>query len=263
MKITVLAENTTCREDCGAEHGLSLLVETNGHIILFDAGQTTLFAANARTLGVDLGAVEMAVLSHGHYDHGGGLMEFLRLNDHAPVYVSEHAFEPHYNGGEKYIGLDAELTENDRVIAVADRRSLLSGIELIPWGDEPPACPVESAGLSVMCNGSLVPEDFRHEQYMLVEEKGRRVLFSGCSHKGILNIMNRFRPDVLVGGFHFMKLDPTSGDADKLSRMAGILSEYDTEYYTCHCTGTEQYEYLHSLMGERLHYLSVGMTVEL
>ena len=95
MKITALIENTSAR-GLPTEHGLSLFVETAEHKFLFDMGQTDLFARNAETLGIALSKVDFAVLSHGHYDHGGGLNTFLALNDHAPVYMSRYAFEPHY-----------------------------------------------------------------------------------------------------------------------------------------------------------------------
>ena len=91
-------ENTAAGENLAAEHGLSLLIETGEHRILFDAGQTGAFADNAARLGLDLSTVDLAVLSHGHYDHGGGLARFLEINCHAPVYVNPHVFEPHYNG---------------------------------------------------------------------------------------------------------------------------------------------------------------------
>ena len=103
MKITALLENTA--SDCCmlTEHGLSLYIEAQGKKILFDMGQTDLFYKNALTLGIDLAEVDIAILSHGHYDHGGGLEKFLEINKKAPIYVSSRAFEPHYNGKEKYI----------------------------------------------------------------------------------------------------------------------------------------------------------------
>ena len=106
-------------------------------------------------------------------------------------------------------------------------------------------------------DGALVPDDFRHEHYLLLEENGKRVLISGCSHRGIINIMEWFKPDVLIGGFHFNKL-PLDG---ALRSYAETLASYDTDYYTCHCTGVEQFEYMKRFM-PRLNYLSTGGRVE-
>ena len=99
--------------------------------------------------------------------------------------------------------------------------------------------------------------------YLLIKENGKRVLFSGCSHKGILNITEWFEPDVLIGGFHFMKLDPSTKDADVLTAAADELLSYDAKYYTCHCTGIEQFEFLKRIMGDKLSYLSTGMKLEI
>nr|MCR5715363.1 MBL fold metallo-hydrolase [Lachnospiraceae bacterium] len=88
MKITALVENTT-KSDCPTEHGLSLYIETARHNILFDTGQTTLFADNAERFGVDLSSVDLCMLSHGHYDHGGGLKKFTLCNDHAKIYMNK------------------------------------------------------------------------------------------------------------------------------------------------------------------------------
>ena len=101
MTITSLLENTAARAGIAAEHGLSLYIETATRRILFDMGQTDLFARNAEALGIDLSRVDLAILSHGHYDHGGGLAAFLEINQTAPVYLTEAAFLPHYNGTQK------------------------------------------------------------------------------------------------------------------------------------------------------------------
>ena len=262
MKITVLAENTACRDDLTCEHGLSLLLETGGRRILFDAGQTDAFARNAAILGLDLESVDFAVLSHGHYDHGGGLETFLAINSHAPVYVSREAFGQHYNGTEKYIGLSPSLSENLRLILVDMAQILAPGITLHPGHTLP--CPqlIQSHGLTLRKGSHYLPDTFLHEQYLLIEEAGKRILISGCSHRGIENIATHFQPDVLIGGFHFMKLDPVT-DADALSRSAQTLLSLPTEYYTGHCTGQSQFAFLKTRMGSRLQSLSTGSVIEI
>ncbi len=250
MKITALLENTSC---CGlpTEHGLSLFVETENCCFLFDMGQTGLFARNADALGTDLNAADFAVLSHGHYDHGGGLATFFERNSHAPVYMSSHAFEPHYHG-EKYIGLDQNMKAYSRILFVDREKEIVPGFTLYN-PDAFKAADATSGGLSMVLDGVMRPEDFRHEQYLLAEENGKRVLFSGCSHRGILNIVQWFQPDVLIGGFHLSRypLD------DMLASLAEKLDSFPTVYYTCHCTGAGQYRFMQKRM-KNLHYLSTG-----
>ena len=117
MRITALIENTSAADGITAEHGLSLCLEIGARRVLFDAGQMGAFADNAARLGIELAAVDTAILSHGHYDHGGGLARFLALNDHAPIHLTHGAFGAHYNGAEKYIGLDPALRESGRLLA--------------------------------------------------------------------------------------------------------------------------------------------------
>ena len=111
MKIWTLMENSACRDDLASEHGLSLYIETNGRRILFDAGQSAAFADNAEKMGVDLTQVDFAVLSHGHYDHSGGLQRFLEINDNTKIYVNQNALDLCYHGDERYIGVDQNLKD--------------------------------------------------------------------------------------------------------------------------------------------------------
>ncbi len=258
MKITVLVENTTCDPNLEAEHGLSLYLETGKKRILFDMGQTDLFARNAEKLGVDLGKVDFAVLSHGHYDHGGGLRTFLEINRHAPVYLSKNAFGTYYNGTEKYIGLDTSLAGIERLVMVDGKLKLGDGLTLL--SGEGRDCPwnIESFGLNRRKAEGFEPDDFRHEQYLLVEEAGRRILISGCSHRGVLNIMAWFTPDVLVGGLHLSKIPP----GEELANYAANLAGYKTEYYTGHCTGSEQYAFMKAQI-PNLYALSTGAVIEM
>lgn len=258
MKVTTLIENTTCRDDLTCEHGLSLYIETENHRILFDAGQTGAFAVNAEKLGIDLRQVNFAVLSHGHYDHGGGLSRFLEINRTASVYLNRDAFLPHWNGTTKYIGLDPSLLDCGRLIFTEDRLEIAQGIHLYTCNSKTRPFPADSFGLNASENGRILPDDFRHEQYLLIEENGKRICISGCSHKGILNIVHWFQPDILIGGFHFKKLDPMGDGAKVLTDAAHRLMAYPTLYYTGHCTGTAQFHYMKQIMGQRLQGISVG-----
>ena len=220
MKITALTENTSSREDLGSEHGLSLFIETGETRLLFDMGQSGLFAENAEKLGVDLSSAELAVLSHGHYDHGGGLPVFLEINDRAPVFLSRYAFDECHNAEGKYIGLDLKLKIEPRLVFTGEETELSPALHLYACNEREPAHPIDSAGLTVRRGGEVVPDGFRHEQYLLIEEAGKRVLISGCSHKGILNLLDWFAPDVVVGGFHLMKR-PADGQPGPLRGSPG------------------------------------------
>ena len=262
MKLTTLVENTACRDDLGAEHGLSLYLETGNRKILFDAGQTALFQENAEKLGIDLKKVDTFVLSHGHYDHGGGLCSFMNINKTARIYASDLCFGDFYNGPDKYIGLNPILRDSLRILPVSEKTDLRDGLTLYPGRLVATPRKIQSFGLCCRHGHLWIPDTFLHEQYLLLEENGKRILFSGCSHRGILNIAEHFKPDVLIGGFHLKKLDPEK-DQDQLKETAEALLTLPTKYYTCHCTGVPQYEFLKTIMGDRIDYLSSGFQLEI
>ena len=269
MKVTALIENTSARADCAAEFGLSFLVEANGRRVLFDAGQSATTVRNAQALGIDLSLVDTAVLSHGHFDHANGFPAFLELNHRAPIYA--HAgydgmqFADHGEAGIEYIGVAEELKGNPRVVVVdEDRRDLGDGFVLVSYAGREPAFPIEHFGLFRDEGDGLAPDRFEHEQCLLVEEGGARLLVTGCTHRGIRNYMRWSAddaPDHVVGGFHFMKVDP--GDAAYLDAAAGDLLSYPAMYRTCHCTGLEQYRHLKERMGDRLGYMAAGQVLEI
>jgi len=262
MKITVLMENTA-RGNLLSEHGLSLFIETEHHKILFDAGETDGFWKNAESLGVDVASADLAILSHGHYDHGGGMVHFLERTEGIPLYINENAFCPAYSEGEKFIGLDASLADHPRVIKTGEELVIDEELILCTCNDRARSYPSYGQGLTREIAGEQREDDFIHEQYLLIKEHGKRVLISGCSHKGIENIMEWLHPDVLIGGFHFMKLDPEGEGREDLIRAAENLSAHTTSYYTCHCTGEAPYAFLKARMGEKLHYIAAGDVIEL
>jgi 7,8-dihydropterin-6-yl-methyl-4-(beta-D-ribofuranosyl)aminobenzene 5'-phosphate synthase len=237
---------------------LSLYIETEKHRILFDTGSSGAFADNALAMGIDLGKVDFVVLSHGHYDHGGGLGRFAAMNPTAPIYVSCHAFSRCYNARGKYIGLDPALRSLESIHYVRDHIWLDEDVELFPGVTVLEQYPMDTGGMAVAEGDCTRPDQFLHEQYLLIREHGKTVLISGCSHRGIENIVNAFRCDVLVGGFHFMKLEP---DDPRIEQAAQVLLSHSAVFYTGHCTGQAQFLRLKEIMGDRLYGISTGDTI--
>lgn len=255
MELTVLAENTAPSGQLIAEHGLSLYLRCCGKNILFDAGQTDAFIKNAELLGIDLQSVDFAVLTHGHYDHSGGFLPFFRRNQPACVYASPWASQPHYNAAGKDIGIDPALTSSGRLVFAADGDSPAPGLTLVCL----PLPPADHGGMTVLEDGVKTPEDFRHEQYLLMEEDGKRILITGCAHKGIAAIAEFFQPDILIGGFHLKD----TADPGLLTDTALRLQKVGCRCYTCHCTGREAYDHLKTILGGSLHRLSTGDSLRL
>ena len=260
MRIVCLSENTS-EKNLLTEHGLSLYLETRKHKILFDMGQSGIFLRNAQNMGVDLSAVDLAVISHGHYDHGGGLEVFLSVNDHAPVYMNEAALERHCVLPDRDIGLEPKLKGHPRILLTGDEMTLDKGLMLFTGNHKPRPYPTDSGGFTVIRDGEAFRDDFYHEQYLSVKDGEKTYLISGCSHKGIQNVMYWVRsdpPDVVVGGFHLSKVPVDEEGRQRLDELAASLLEYPSVYYTCHCTGIQQYQYLKTIMQDRLEYLSAG-----
>lgn len=292
MRIINLAENTEGAAGCGFEHGLCFYIETEHHKLLMDTGQSDLFIKNAEKLGVDLTKVDTVVLSHGHYDHGGGILPFAEINPDAKIYVQASAFGEYYSidskGQPHYIGLaegirelpqivvvgskpdsaekedaqsevDTEGSFEDGIYRIDDELSLFTGI-----GNEHPI-PSANQRLMKKTEEDMVQDDFSHEQCLVIHEGTKSVLLSGCAHHGILNILDRYRelyggdPDVVISGFHMMKRHGYSdADITMIIDTALELRKLRTVFYTGHCTGVEPYNAMKKLMGEKLHYVHSG-----
>ena len=278
MRVTVLMENCTPSSRLVARHGLSLWLElADGRRVLFDMGPDDAFLANARALGVDVTTADLAVLSHGHYDHGGGLRAFLDACAGAgrdvPVYVREHAFEEHISGTpERYhaIGLDPTLAADPRVVTVSEKHEVGDGLTLFSTMRRDHPAALSNRRLMERRDGGPAPDRFLHEQSLLVVEDGRRYLVSGCSHGGVLNIMDAAEElaggplDAVVAGFHLM--DPSGGtveDPELTCALAAELAARPTRYLTFHCTGTDAFALLRDALHERVGYLHGGSRAEL
>lgn len=197
MIVKVLSENTSSSEKFGSEHGFSLYIEMETHKILFDTGASGLFAENAEKLGIDLTKVDLAVISHDHYDHGGGLKTFLGINSKAKIYLHQQAFEQHYanrpGGIKAYIGLDEALLPNERFVFYADRFTIDEELELFSDVKAKRLVPSGNADLFMKIGDAYVQDDFAHEQNLIISKSGKTLLIAGCAHNGIINIIDQFK----------------------------------------------------------------------
>ena len=273
MRIRVLVDDSSEYGGPAGEHGLSLYIESNGDTILFDTGQSDMFVRNAETMGIDLSKVGSAVISHGHYDHGGGLRTFLRINEHAPVYIQRRAFEPHLSlrsdGDYADIGIDQELMTDKRIVLTNGRTKVSENTLLFCdlENEYPPSR--NNRNLFMRVNGNILHDDFQHEQNLLICENDKTALIVGCAHRGIENIVKKAKeilgkyPDTVVGGLHLHKLSDDEEGLSKIDCLAKRLSETGSLYLTCHCTGTTAYEHMKTVLGDRVNILTTGTVMEL
>lgn len=272
MKITSLIDNECSVEGLNKQHGLSLYIETKGKKILFDTGADSSFIQNAEAMNIDLSQVDMCVISHGHYDHGGGLNAFFKINDSSLAYMSALAGNDHValrtNGEYESIGIHVSRNFLDRLVFV-DKELKIDTCLIFSevWGYFP--LPAGNKSLFKEKGGSYVLDDFAHEQHLVIEEDGKYVLFAGCAHRGILNVLTYLKDtygilcDVVVGGFHLHnKTTNTYENPNVLDTLAKELMNTFSKFYTCHCTGLPAYAYLKVIMKDQIEYLSTSETIE-
>lgn len=262
-KITVLVENCVYSHHLRGEHGLSLLIETAEHKILFDTGSSNLFAHNARLLGYDLSEVDYLVLSHGHSDHTGGVKHFLKLNSKAKIVCKREILDPKFKGerenGFKY----ASKISSDRFVFVDSDTELLPGIFILS------SIPITNPNdthfdkFDVLREGTLKPDTFEDELALVLSDQMSYSLVSACSHRGITNILEaaeqQFKSQtlsLLLGGFHIH-----TASQDKFSTIADHLEHTQPQSLgVCHCTGVEKFA-LFKQQFEQTFYAHTGKQI--
>lgn len=268
MKIYTLVENITSNKNLASAHGLSFYIETENHKILFDMGPGDLFWKNAAKLGVDLKEVDIAIISHGHDDHGGGLKTFLERNDTAKVYVNKSAFGEYYSisyGKDEYIGLDKNLSDNSRIVYTDGVTRIDQDLILFSDITGTELCPSSNVTLLEKSAHGMTKDKFNHEQSLIIQNREKNILFGGCAHRGIINILSRAaeiignEPDYVISGFHLMM--PGGNKVENPEIMADLsnrLKNFSTKYYTCHCTGLDSYKFLKQNLNNQIDYISTG-----
>ena len=272
MRIINLVENEPGVSGCEAAHGLSFYVETESHKLLFDSSPSEVLIRNSKTLGVDLTAVDTVILSHGHYDHSGGILPFVELNPRAKIYMQHNAGGEYYafDGEEKgfrYIGIDKKILSLPQVQLLKGDTKIDDELQLFTVGERAFPLPSTNKRLRELCNGQYIQDEFHHEQNLLLTAGGKKILFCGCAHNGILNVMETLErkfgpaslPDLVIGGFHLMKRTEFSeADTAEVTEIANRLKSYKAHFATCHCTGLPVFNQMKEIIGGQLSYVRSG-----
>lgn len=255
LRIVVLKENTAARPQVQAGHGLSLLVECGPTRLLFDTGPDDTVVANARALGLELRPLTAIVLSHGHYDHTGGLAAVLAEVGPARVVAHPGVFDQTYaqNGGEglRYIGPPLSQSEYEargaRFELSESPVRLAEG--LVTTGEVPQTASVAPADHGLLRRGpeGVLPDSFRDDLSLVARLPTCCVVIAGCGHAGLLNILRQAemvapgrRPRAVIGGLH---LGATSDEAVAALAAATYARGVRT-LLPCHCTGERAIEVL-------------------
>ncbi len=283
MRITVLIENTPA-EGLYHEHGLSLWLENRDKGYLIDTGSSGRFFDNARTLGIPVETAKAVIISHGHYDHTGGMERFLQeVDSTAPVLIRTSAFDDFRcvkpDGTEENIGFDVEIVNrySDRFCIIGDGHASI-GNDIYLIGDHTQGGPYGSRddSLKLLRPEGLIPDTFRHEQSVIIDggpEEGL-TLISPCSHSGILNIMEDIQRRIpsrtvrnIIGGFHLMGSDGIGSmncTVGYCNEVINGLADLGVErIWVGHCTGLPAFEAMAACGAVEVNPLRTGMTIDL
>lgn len=248
MKLTILIENHASSPELEAEHGLSIWIEADGRRILFDTGQSDAFARNADRLGIDLATADAIVLSHGHYDHTGGLAQALSIAPHSPFYLHAEAVVPRYSRvaepPHRAIGMPGEskIAVHDYMMRcrwTGEPTQLSERIWLT--GPIPRFTEFEDVGgpfyLDAECRR---PDPIADDQALWIKTDAGLVIVLGCGHAGVVNTIQyvlgqtgRQPIAALIGGLHLVNADDR-----RLEKTIHFLREHTpARLVPCHCTG--------------------------
>ncbi len=254
-------------------------MEANGQRILFDTGKSKAFANNAEEMNVDLGKVDMAVLSHGHSDHGGGLAAFFAANKTAPLYLRTTAEDDHYVKLlflRRYVGIDKEvLKANERRLRwVKEDMEIAPGVHVLTSIPDSEPRPDTQRSILVKTAQGFAPDLFKHELVLVVKEDNGISVITGCGHLGVLNMIQAAKrrfPEApikaVIGGFHLIA-SPISGGmsatAEDTKAMALRFEDLGCQSVVSgHCTGRKASALLQDALKGRFRMLATGTILEI
>jgi 7,8-dihydropterin-6-yl-methyl-4-(beta-D-ribofuranosyl)aminobenzene 5'-phosphate synthase len=266
--VMLLVENTTPVPGFIGEYGFAALVTVDDRQYLFDTGLGMALKNNATIAGIDLSQIENLIISHGHFDHTGALMEFLATGE-KKVYAHSNVFVKRYAGAGDYkreIGVPftaADIKNHQaEIIYTDDFTEIAPGIFVT--GAIPRLTDYEDVGGSFLAekDGQLVPDELEDDMAMVIDHPDGLIIVDGCAHAGIINTIDyiirntgKTKVQAFIGGTHLI-----SASAARMKKTIAALREIDVELLVpCHCTGFNATAELRSQLGERVVKGETGM----
>ena len=275
LKIAILAENLVRKRNLLAEHGLSLWIEDGAEKVLFDTGQTDVYVHNAREMNIDLSAAHSVVLSHGHFDHVGGLAFYPKAARWPRVFAHQDAFLPKFERVQdspdqfKAIGfpwdrkdldhLENHLMLNTSTMQIGEKMFICSGIPRMTDFETP------AAQLMVKIDNQMVVDDLHDEQILVCQREQGLVVILGCSHPGLVNCLlfvQQLFPGMkilkIIGGMHLEK-----ANEERLQQTMTFLDRMGADIVPLHCTGQNVVWQMKQELGERVLIRCTGDEIQI
>ena len=269
--LTVLVENSARKRGLLAEHGLSFLIDVGERNILFDVGQTDILCHNANFLGIDLAEIDAVVLSHGHYDHTGGLDAIFKKTGRVDLFSHPDAFGSKYAQNPDGKGRRIDITDENRA-ALQKNATIIStesptelGGGLIVTGAIPRMTDFEdTGGLFFKDQDCHVVDDIIDDQAVFFDSPLGIVVVMGCAHAGIINTLHyikKLMPQrpfyIVVGGTHLV-----NASQSRIDKTIDALREFDINHlYPLHCTGFYAAAQLWNAFPNKVSLIPVGARV--
>lgn len=274
LSVTVLVENTANQRGLLAEHGLAFWVECNGQRFLFDTGQGMALAHNAEKLGIDLSTADVVILSHGHYDHAGGLQAILpglrraAVCAHATALCDRFAHSP--RTGARSVRSPIEsldwLKPHVRQIITTGDSPLDLGKGLWVTGQIPRRNDFEDVGGAFYLDPACTqPDPIDDDQAIYAKTGDGLVVLLGCAHSGVVNTLDYICESTgeshihaVLGGMHLL-----NADNNRMERTIRRLRELDVQRIgLAHCTGFGAMARLHHALPNRCFHCVTGTRIQ-
>jgi 7,8-dihydropterin-6-yl-methyl-4-(beta-D-ribofuranosyl)aminobenzene 5'-phosphate synthase len=274
-KITIICENRACITDgITGEHGFSALIETNTEKLLLDTGQGLSLVPNAQRLGIRLDDISNMALSHGHYDHTGGLEKLPTQKHHVTIHAHPDVFSPKYSvktspDGDTYKFIGMNKTQKELESALNARFAFTTRFtpitdQIFFSGEIPRITDFEKTDtrLLVKAPEGYLPDPLLDDASLLIETGSGPVIVTGCAHSGIVNVMEHFSKQTghktfyaVIGGTHLGFLN----SPDQLEKTMDAFDRFQIQLLAVsHCTGNEAAAVCYNRFKERFAFANAG-----